>query len=126
MKTHTLIEYDVNVWLSDDVVNLTFYPIIYPGEIGYPNIDKQDPLPVMDTSTFYTLPIHLKARGPRYRNALTYLEGLVNEDHRLMPDIYLQSDWLAEDMDWWSSENVLIGAPSLIVEFMSTLPRRGK
>jgi hypothetical protein len=127
MKTQALIEYDINVWLSGDAVCLTFYPIIYPGEIGHPNIDKDNPLPVMDTTTFYTLEIPLKMRGPRYRKTLAYLENLVNEDYRLMPGIHREPAWdTVNDMDWWSSENTLVGAPALIVDFMSTLPRRGE
>ena len=121
----TRAHYDINVWSEAGKVYLTFYPLRYPDEDNYPNKVTEDSLPVMDTSVFFTLGIPADARGPRYRNALSYLETLVNEDHRLMPEIYPAPEWTTgDDMDWWNTELCLTNPPQLIAEFMAVLPRK--
>jgi hypothetical protein len=119
-------EYDINVSTdkSDTYVNLTFYPLRYPGDAGYNaelmfNSTTDLGLPLADYSTWYTLTIPKKVRGPRSREALQYLEKLVNEDS-------CGDEWDLEGMDWTSIEGVLTEAPTLIAEFMAKLPRRGQ
>ncbi len=117
-------EYDINVWADNDgeidaswTVSLTFYPLKYPGDPGYPKMGKFQ-MPTVDTSTFYTLQIPVLHRGDRIREALRYLDYLVTDSS----DDYDQFD--LQEMDWWSNETVLENPPAFIKEFMLTLPRR--
>jgi hypothetical protein len=117
--------YDINVWSREGYVYLTFYPLRYPGDKYYPDADLEHGLPVVDTSTFYSLKIDRRSRGPLRRDALEYLRNLVNEDHFDNPERYPAELWDDEDgMDWWSCETVLTKAPELIRDFVSTLPGR--
>lgn len=119
-------EYDINVSTdeSDTYVNLTFYPLRYPGDAGYDaelmfNSTTDLGLPLADYSTWYTLRIPKNPRGPMHREAMQYLEKLVNEDS-------LGDEWNLEGMDWTSIEGVLTEAPLMIRDFVSKLPRRGQ
>ena len=82
-------------------------------------------MPVADTSEFHALKIHKDVRGPLFRDALKFLKSMVNYDHETLPDNYPTESWDDEDgMDWWSTESELTYAPTLIKEFLATLPRR--
>ena len=121
------VEYDVNVWSADETVYVTFYPLRYPGDDGYPEGDLWHGLPVLDTSEFYSLEIPKTVRGPRYRKALEFLKKTVNYDHETMPEQYPAPIWDdVEGMDWWSSESDLSYAPELIADFIASLPRRSQ
>lgn len=118
-------DYDINVWSDNGMVYLTFYPLVYPGDPGYPHLVYG--FPTTDMSRFYSLSIPSNARGPRYREALAYLANVVEAERHESPELYPAPLWDSEDgMDWWSSDTVLTEAPELIVDFMSTLPRREK
>jgi hypothetical protein len=117
-------EYDINVWADNDnevdaswIVNLTFYPLAFPGDSNYPKRETHG-FPVVDTSTFYTLKLPVLHRGNRIGEALRYLDYLVTGSS----DDYDQFD--LRYMDWWSSETVLDNPPDFIAEFVATLPRR--
>jgi hypothetical protein len=117
-------EYDINVWSDNEgeidaswVINLSFYPLRYPGESGYPRRETHG-FPIVDTSVDYTLKIPVLHRGNRIGDALRYLDYLVTGSS----DDYDQFD--LQYMDWWSNETVLDNAPEFIKEFMATLPRR--
>jgi hypothetical protein len=119
-------DYDINVWSRDGYVYLTFYPLRYPGDKYYPDADLDHGLPIVDTSVFYSLKIDPRSRGPLRREALQFLQNLVNEDHVEHPDLYPSELWSTEEdgMDWWSCETALHNAPELIQDFISTLPAR--
>lgn len=122
-------EYDINVYTEPEFtdVDLTFYPLQYPGDDGYkPEVlfgqdayTWEDGIPVADYTRFYTLKVPKKARGPRYREALQYLEALVTEGS--FGDI-----WNIDGMDWTSCDTSLVDPPALIAEFVAKLPRRGQ
>jgi hypothetical protein len=97
-------DYDINVWCDNDThVSLTFYPL-YKGSDGNLHVN---------TKVFYTLPVSLKARGPKQRRALAYIKNLVNAEDTF-DEIYT---------DWWSNECVLFDPPKLIADFVKKLPR---
>jgi hypothetical protein len=127
VKPMTFVEYDINVWSEDGYVYLTCYPLRYPGDAEYPDADLVHRMPVIDTSEFYSLKIHRDVRGPRFRDALTFLKSMVNYDHETLPDNFPTEVWDDEDgMDWWSTESELAYAPTLITNFIARLPRRGQ
>jgi hypothetical protein len=103
-------QYDINVWCDNEGsnagggVNLTFYPLV-----------KGDEFYTTDTSVFYTLTLNTLSRGPKQKEALKYLQALVNEEDTF--DI--------EYTDWWSNECVLVNPPQAIAEFIAGLPRSG-
>ena len=119
-------DYDINVYTEAEFtdVDLTFYPLLYPGDKGY---DAEHlfgntydyGIPIADYTTFYTLKVPKKARGPRYREALQYLEALVTEGS--FGDI-----WSIDGMDWTSCDTSLTDPPAVIAEFVAKLPRRGQ
>jgi len=121
-------DYDINVYTEREFtdVDLTFYPLVYPGDPGYrhdqlfgnKDWDVKHGIPVADYTRWYTLKIPKNPRGPRYQEALGYLEALVTEGS--FGDI-----WDLDGMDWTSCETVLTDAPYLIQEFMDELPKRG-
>jgi len=124
VRKMTTGEYDINVWADNEgdidatwVVNLTFYPLKYPGDLGYPK-NVGHGFPIVDTSTFHTLKIPVLHRGERIGQALRYLDLLVTDSS----DDYDQFD--LQEMDWWSNETVLENAPDYIQEFVTALPRR--
>lgn len=119
-------EYDINVWTDNEfpmdtswVIHLTFYPLMWPGDPGYPQGERHG-LPLVDTSTFYGLNVPLYTRGKRASDAVAYLKELVNNSCEDGDEFSLKS------MDWWSNEIVLTNPPALIQEFINALPRRGK
>jgi len=122
-------EYDINIYTEREFTNvdLTFYPLLYPGDDGYKvevlfgqaAYTWEDGIPVADYSRWYTLTIPKKMRGPRNRKALQYLESVVTEGS--FGDI-----WDLDYMDWTSCDTSLIDPPSLIAEFMAKLPRKGQ
>lgn len=123
-------DYDINVWSEKGNVYLTFYPLRYPGDKYYPDSDLVHGLPVADTSTFYSLKIDSRSRGPLRREALAYLRMLVNQDHYEDPKHHPNLVWdpneipVGDDMDWWSCESALINPPELIRDFIATVPAR--
>jgi len=122
MKGMTMIDndkklaaYDINVWCDEKIVYLTFYLLDY----------SEDGLATTNTQEFYSLGIPGDARGPLYKNALTYLENLVNSDFKDSPEIYLEPGWsLQNDLDYWNTENALVDPPKLIADFVDNLPRK--
>lgn len=122
-------EYDINVWSDNEldeetevidaswVIHLTFYPLRYPGESGYPKRETHG-FPIVDTSVFHTLDIPVLHRGDRIGDALRYLDYLITDSSEGYDEFDLQQ------MDWWSNEVVLENPPELIKEFMAKLPRR--
>lgn len=103
-------DYDINIWCDNDtehprgywVVNLTFYPLI-----------KGEEYDTVNTSVFYTLTLPAITTSIDESEALAYLRALV-EDEVAFDTQYT---------DWWSNECVLTDPPSLIADFMATLPR---
>lgn len=125
-QLNTRPDYDINVWSEGGYVYVTFYPLRYPGDAGYPDADLIHGIPVVDTSEFYSLKIHRDARGPRFKDTLVFLKSMVNYDHTTLPETYPYEEWDdTEGMDWWSTESELAYAPSLIADFIKKLPRRG-
>lgn len=117
-------DYDINVWSDNGTVYLTFYPLVYPGDVGYPDYYLNG-FPITDTSKFYSLSVPTDARGPRYRQALEYLANVVEAERHEAPELYPAPLWNSEDgMDWWSCDTMLIDPPQLIAEFMAMLPRK--
>lgn len=113
----TKVDYDINVWADNEgqmdaswTVNVTFYPLVY----------SENELPTVDTSVFYTLRLPVVHRGKRISDALAYLDTLVTNSSDDYDAFDLQS------MDWWSAEVVLEHPPTIIREFMDSLPREGK
>jgi hypothetical protein len=118
-------DYDINVWSEGGYVYVTFYPLRYPGDAGYPDADLIHGFAVVDTSEFYSLKIHRDARGPLFKDTLAFLKGMVSYDHETLPDNFPVQEWDdTEGMDWWSTESELAYAPSLITDFIKKLPRR--
>ena len=121
-QLNEFVEYDINVVTDEErlTVSLTFYPLLYPGDAGYP-VNKspyEHGFPIANYSKFYSLVIPKNPRGPLHREALRYLEDLVTEGS--YGDV-----WDLDGMDWTSVDTVLVDAPQLIKEFVATLPRRG-
>lgn len=115
IMTDKIADYDLNVSTYDRVVYVSFYPLEY----------SEDGLATVNTSDYYTLEIPGDARGPLYRNALAYLEKLVNKDFEDSPEIYLEPGWsLEDDFDWWNTETCLVDPPKLIADFVDNLPRQ--
>lgn len=119
-------DYDINVYTEPEFhhVDLTFYPLVYPGDAGYESEQMfgrgvEDGFPVADYTRWFTLQIPKQARGPRYREALAYLEALVTDGS--FGDI-----WDLDSMDWTSCDTSLTDPPVLIAEFVARLPRRGQ
>ena len=122
-------DYDINVWSEDGNVFLTFYPLRYPGDKRYPDADLEHGLPVVDTSTYYSLRINSKSHTALNRDALDYLRNMVNADHYDEPERYgllWGADELPveDDLDWWTCETALVDPPELIADFIATIPRR--
>jgi hypothetical protein len=106
-------DYDINVWCDNNPnkspvywrLHLTFYPLV-----------KGEEYDTIDSSVYYSLTLGAIPRGPKQKQALGYLQALVNEEDTF-------------DMtytDWWSNECVLSDAPELIADFMARLPRKGQ
>lgn len=126
IDTLNFVEYDINVVADEDTstIDLVFYPLMYPGDAGYDGEalfgkGHEFGFPVADYTRWYKLELPKNARGPRYRDALRYLEELVTGES--FGDV-----WDVEGMDWVSCETVLTDPPALIAEFISKLPRRGQ
>jgi hypothetical protein len=118
MKTMTrLAEYDVNVWTSDRTVYVTFYPLEY----------LENGRATINTSEYYFLAIPGDARGPLYRQALAYLENLINKDFQGLDQPYLSDGWtLEDDLDWWTTDTGVLYPPKLIADFVASLSRKGQ
>jgi hypothetical protein len=103
-------DYDINIWCDNPSekspvywrVHLTFYPLV-----------KGEEYDTIDTSVYYTLTLSAVPRGPKQKQALEYLQALVNEEDTF--DI--------KQTDWWSNECVFTDTPELIADFVSRLPR---
>ena len=126
VRKMSFVEYDINVWTDEDsdAVSLVFYPLLYPGDEGYSaeklfGSECDCGIPVADYGTSYVLRIPKGARGPRYREALAYLEKVVT--YGSFGDV-----WSLDGMDWTSVENELDDSCALISEFRATLPRRDR
>lgn len=118
---NTTEEYDINIWTDSGMTDLrlVFYPLLYPGDAGYPVVDLEHGLPVADQiHNFHVLSIPKDSRGPKRQQAIEYLLKLANEDSFDDPQFDL------EFVEWTSCESVLRDAPALIREFQNTLPRR--
>ena len=52
---NTTEEYDINIWTEPEMADLrlVFYPLLYPGDAGYPVVDLEHCLPVADHINFY-------------------------------------------------------------------------
>jgi hypothetical protein len=118
MKTMArLAEYDVNVWTSDRTVYVTFYPLEY----------LENGRATINTSKYYSLAIPGDARGPLYRQALAYLENLMNKDFDYLNQPYLSDGWtLEDDLDWWTTDTGVLYPPKLIADFVASLSRKGQ
>ena len=114
-------EYDINVGANDiePWVTLAFYPLLFVGDEDYPFSELDHGFPMADYTRCFALRIPIRARGPRQRETLAYLEALVNEGS-------FAPEWNFEDMNWTSNECVLTSPPELIREFVEKLPRRGQ
>ena len=118
---NTTEEYDINIWTDSGMTDLrlVFYPLLYPGDAGYPAVDLEHGLPVANQiNNFHVLSIPKDSRGPKRQQAIDYLLKLANEDSFDDPQFDL------EFVEWTSCESVLRDAPALIREFQDTLPRR--
>jgi hypothetical protein len=106
------------------VVKLSFYPLVLTGGLHTTKTERlkdrggeEWAYYVRSTDKSHTLQLSASPRGPKQREAVDYLIGLVVPDRAVLYDYSFKPSWCA-------SQSVLEDAPQVIQDFMATLPVR--